>query len=253
MQEAQNERAEIRDDFNSLLKLSEIKSKKLRNLYTDRFIADMQARGKVLPADFVEAFKKTGIDEGQQMAKLLEPLLTESGLDPAVATQLLAEGRSPEDIMDAMELAQKQKKLRLEQQEITGLDASRQQMFGTLGDVSGTASPPAPTQASPAANVGMRATDGGKEPLPIRMNNPLNIGGAPAGQPHQRARPAHRALAGRGAGPYRGGSQSRRGATGQGAGILLPRFSGTVSPPSLTKPLVSRNPLASPWPRCASA
>ena len=114
LQEAQNERAEIRDDFNSMLKLSEIKSKKLRNLYTDRFIADMQARGKVLPPDFVEAFKSSSGDEAKAMVKFYEPLLTDLGLDPTAFAELVDQGGIKE-VGEALTLAQKLKKDKTEQ------------------------------------------------------------------------------------------------------------------------------------------
>lgn len=141
LQEAQNERAEIRDDFNSLLKLSEIKSKKLRNLYTDRFIADMQARGKVLPPDFVEAFKSSGGEEAKAMVKFYEPLLTDLGLDPTAFAELVGQGGIKE-VGEALTLAQKLKKDKTEQARLAALDKIG--VGDTLGDASGVTAPAAP-------------------------------------------------------------------------------------------------------------
>lgn len=144
LQEAQNERTEIRDDFNSLLKISEIKSKALRKLYTDRYVADMQARGKTLPADFIEAFKAAGSDEAQAMVKFYQPLLQDLGLDPTAFAELVDQGGIKE-VGEALTLAQKLKKDRTEQQRLATLDQiSRGE---TLGDVSGV-TPPAATPGS---------------------------------------------------------------------------------------------------------
>jgi hypothetical protein len=141
LQEAQQERTEIRDDFSTLMQLSNIKSKALRNLYTDRWVADMQAKGKALPADFIETFKKTGLDEGKHMAALMQPLIEQSGMDPTLVMQYLEEGRDPKEIMQLMEVAEKQKKTRLEQQESAELTTG----LATLGGASGgTAPAPAP-------------------------------------------------------------------------------------------------------------
>ena len=148
LQEEQNERAEIRDDFNSLLKLSEIKSKKLRGLYTDRFVADMQARGKILPPDFVEAFKSSAGDEAKAMVKFYEPLLTDLGLDPTAFAELVDQGGIKE-VGEALTLAQKLKKDKTEQAAARGPGQDRRG-DRTLGDVSGVRRASAPRRADAA-------------------------------------------------------------------------------------------------------
>lgn len=164
LQEAQNERAEIRDDFNSLLKLSEIKSKKLRGLYTDRFLADMQARGKTLPPDFVEAFKSSGGEEARAMVKFYEPLLTDLGLDPTAFAELVDQGGIKE-VGEALTLAQKLKKDKTEQARLAALDKIG--AGETLGDVSGVTAPATPgtSLTGPAVMPRGYGEGGGTQPI----------------------------------------------------------------------------------------
>jgi hypothetical protein len=159
--EEQNDRAEIRDDFNNLLKISEIKSKSLRKLYTDRYVADLQARGKTLPPDFVEAFKASGSDEAKAMVQFYQPLLQDLGLDPTAFAELVGQGGIKE-VGEALTLAQKLKKDKTEQARLDALD--RVGAGETLGDVSGVQAPasapttPAPTTPTATGSTGRTGT-----------------------------------------------------------------------------------------------
>jgi hypothetical protein len=164
LQDEQNERAEIRDDFTTLVKVSEIKSKSLRKLYTDRLVADMQARGKTLPPDFVEAFKHSGQEEAKAMLQFYEPLLKDLGLDPVAFAELVAEGGIT-NVAGALELAQQLKKQREGEAEGVAIAQQRQQLFGTgtLGDASGVTPPATPT--APGAPTSAPASTTPRQPV----------------------------------------------------------------------------------------
>ena len=147
LSEEQSERAEIRDDFNSLITLSNVKNKALRNMYADRLFAGMAQRGKEVPPDFIEAYKKSGLEEGKQMATFYEPLLKDLDMDPAAFAELVTNG-DIKDLTGMLDLAYKLKKQKADEAAATGARQQAQQLLGTgtetLGDVSGLTAPSAP-------------------------------------------------------------------------------------------------------------
>jgi hypothetical protein len=146
--EEQESRQVTRDRFTTFVELSKVKSKSLRNLMFDRWATDLQARGEQVPPDFVEAFKKSGLEEGQQMAELLAPMFTSAGMDPTIAARMLQEGGDPAQLIDVVKLGQASQKLRADADEEARI-AQRQQDYRTLGGASGVVQP-APTERAGA-------------------------------------------------------------------------------------------------------
>lgn len=137
--EDQETRQATQTSLETLRKISEMPNKTMRNLMFDRYVADMGASGQPLPTDMVEAFKKSSLDEGKQMAAMLTPMFEAAGIDATTAGQLLQEGGDPKRLMEMIDLGLKAKKAGREAEEATALQ--RIQAGGTLGDVSGVTQP----------------------------------------------------------------------------------------------------------------
>ena len=162
MLEDQETRQAARDDFTTFADLSKIKSKSLRNLAADRWAVSIRDKGGNVPQDLLDAFKKAGLEEGEQMAQLLSPYFTQYGLDPTIASKVIAEGGDVKDLIEVLKVGQEATKIKLTQQETQDLEQSRQRVAGpdTLGGASGvtppapatgvTTSPTTPTSAVPA-------------------------------------------------------------------------------------------------------
>jgi soluble lytic murein transglycosylase-like protein len=158
-QEEQDARQVTRDRFTTFVELSKVKSKSLRNLMFDRWATDLQARGEQVPPDFAEAFKKSGLEEGQQMAELLAPMFTAAGMDPTIAARMLQEGGDPAQLIEVAKLGQAAQKQKADEAEEARI-AQRKQDYATLGGASGVAQPPAtgttttPATTAPTAGQG---------------------------------------------------------------------------------------------------
>ena len=150
--EEQETRQATQTSLETLRKISEMPNKTMRNLMFDRYVADMGSSGQPLPTDMVEAFKKSSLDEGKQMAQMLTPMFEAAGIDPQAASQILQEGGDPKRLLDMVDLGLKAKKQKAEEAEEARIAQQRTQYgAGTLGDVSGTTQPPpASTTGTPA-------------------------------------------------------------------------------------------------------
>lgn len=170
--EDQEARQATQTSLETLRKISEMPNKTMRNLMFDRYVADMGSSGQPLPTDMVEAFKKSSLDEGKQMAAMLTPMFEAAGIDPTTAGQILQEGGDPQRLLEMIDMGLKATKQKADEAEEARLTQSRQTLFGAS---TGAGTPTTPTE-SPQANVGRReATPSPNAPMPIRMNNPLNI------------------------------------------------------------------------------
>jgi Transglycosylase SLT domain len=148
--EDQEARQVVKDEYATLIELSKVKSKALRNMYFDRQAARLAEAGKPYPADFIESFKKSALDEGQIIAQAYGPLLEKIGYKPEQVQGLL-EGGDLETIKGVVDAGLKIKKFETDADEAKQLQRIQAGGGGTLADVSGVQAPPAPgTPTTPA-------------------------------------------------------------------------------------------------------
>lgn len=140
--EEQETRQATQTSLETLRKISEMPNKTMRNLMFERYVADMGSSGQPLPTDMVEAFKKSSLDEGKQMATMLTPMFEAAGIDPTTAGQLLQEGGDPKRLLEMIDMGLKAKKQKADEMEEARIAQQRAQYgAGTLGDVSGVTQP----------------------------------------------------------------------------------------------------------------
>lgn len=157
MLEEQETRQATRDEFETFVKITQQPSKALRNMMFDRLVAEKAQRGETVAADWVDAYKKSSLAEGQQMARLMAPLFTAAGMDPVEGARLLEEGTPIKDVVSILETGQKGQTLQQERDRLAALD--KVSAGETLGDVSGVQTPAAPGAApTPAPVPGERPT-----------------------------------------------------------------------------------------------
>lgn len=165
--EEQETRQATQTSLETLRKISEMPNKTMRNLMFDRYVADMGSSGQPLPTDMVEAFKKSSLDEGKQMATMLTPMFEAAGIDPTTAGQILQEGGDPKRLLEMIDMGLKAKKQKADEAEEARLTQSRQTLFGastgatrptttepTTVPPPPTAAPTPPTPPGPTARPG---------------------------------------------------------------------------------------------------
>jgi Transglycosylase SLT domain len=141
--EEQESRQVVKDEYAAFADLSKIKNKALRNLQFDRIVAQRAEAGKPLPTDFVEAFKKSSLVEGEGIAQAYGHLLRKVGFDDAQVTNIL-ENSDAATIKDLLQGTIQVKKAEYEETEAKQLQRIQSGQGGTLADVSGVAQPTAP-------------------------------------------------------------------------------------------------------------
>jgi Transglycosylase SLT domain len=156
--EEQEARQVVKDEYATLIELSKVKSKALRNMYFDRQAARLAEAGKPYPADFIESFKKSALDEGQIIAQAYGPLLEKIGYKPEQVQGLL-EGGDLETIKGVVDAGLKVKKFETEADELKELRRIQAGGGGTLAGDSGVVQAPqapatTPTPTAPAARPG---------------------------------------------------------------------------------------------------
>lgn len=145
--EEQDARNAVREEYTAFTDLSKIKNKALRNLQFDRLVARAAEAGRPLPADFVEAFRKSSLVEGEGIAQAYGHLLTQTGFSPDQVSRILEEG-DPDTIKGLLEGSLKVQKAGMERDELAAAQRIAQGPDGgTLGDVSGL-TPPASTSGA---------------------------------------------------------------------------------------------------------
>jgi hypothetical protein len=158
--EEQEARQGVKDEYTTLVEISKLKNKALRNMQFDRFAARAAEAGKALPPDFIEAYKKSSLAEGEGIAQAYGPLLEKAGFNPTQVSAIL-EGGDLETIKGLLEGGLKVKKAGQEEEEAQALQ--RIQAGGTLGEVSGVQAPAVP----PAADQRPRGYVEGQTTQPI--------------------------------------------------------------------------------------
>lgn len=146
--EEQEARQGVKDEYSTLVAISQIKNKALRNMQFDRFAARAAEAGTALPPDFIAAYKKSSLAEGEGIAQAYGPLLEKAGFSPTQTASILEAG-DLDTIKGLLEGGLKVKKAGQEEEEAKALQ--RIQAGGTLADVSGVQAPaPASTTGTPA-------------------------------------------------------------------------------------------------------
>ncbi|HEY5864691.1 MAG TPA: hypothetical protein VI542_03930, partial [Candidatus Tectomicrobia bacterium] len=90
--EEQEGRQATQEGYKTLVEISKLKNKALRNLQFDRFAAQAAEAGQPLPADFIEAYKKSTLAEGEGIAQAYGPLLEKAGFNREQTARILESG-----------------------------------------------------------------------------------------------------------------------------------------------------------------
>lgn len=143
LQEDQEARAATQEGYRTLVAISQIKNKALRNMQFDRFAAQAAEAGQPLPTDFIDTYKKSTLAEGEGIAQAYGPLLAKAGFSQEQTARILESG-DLDTIKGLLEGGLKVKKQQLEEEESADLTAG----LATLGGASGV---PAPRPAQPGA------------------------------------------------------------------------------------------------------
>src|SRR5262245_19238207 len=153
LQEDQEARQGVQEEYRTLVAISQIKNKALRNMQFDRFAARAAEAGSPLPPDFIETYKKSTLAEGEGLARAYGPLLEKAGFSPEQTKQILEAG-DLDTIKGLLEGGLKVQKQTLDETEEARLTQSRQTLFGaSTGAVTPATTAPAPAPTTPTPPV----------------------------------------------------------------------------------------------------